>query len=153
MLFNDSNDDNNNKSQWNFKHMSTYCQLKTVQIMMETTNIMSQFLLEDIINFLKTLVWYFVTVKMYDTPIYIYLCTQHCNETICGKNSMQVNICNCLKNCIIWLITSLTVCIQWERETPQQNHTILCSTGCVSILECIHQNTDYVDDHKILMWV
>jgi len=36
--------------------LSTYCQLKTVQIMMETTNIMSQFLLEDIINFLKTLV-------------------------------------------------------------------------------------------------
>jgi len=42
--------------------------------MMETTNIMSQFLLEDIINFLKTLVWYFVTVKMYDTPIYMYIC-------------------------------------------------------------------------------
>jgi len=36
--------------------LSTYCQLKTVQIMIETTNIMSQFLLEDIINFLKTLV-------------------------------------------------------------------------------------------------
>jgi len=36
--------------------LSTYCQLKTVQIMLETTNIMSQFLIEDIINFLKTLV-------------------------------------------------------------------------------------------------
>jgi len=35
---------------------SAYCQLKTVQIMMKTTNIMSQFLLEDTINFLKTLV-------------------------------------------------------------------------------------------------
>lgn len=36
--------------------LSAYCQLKTVQIMMETTNIMSQFLFEDTINFLKTLV-------------------------------------------------------------------------------------------------
>jgi hypothetical protein len=35
--------------------LSAYCQLKTVQLMMETTNIMSQFLLEDN-NFLKTLV-------------------------------------------------------------------------------------------------
>lgn len=50
------------------------------------------------------------------------------------------------------VVTSLTVCIQWERETPQQNYTILHSTGCISILYCIHQNTDYVDDHKILMW-
>lgn len=84
---------------------------------------------------------------------YTYLCKQHCNETICGKNSMQVNIHNCLKKLHYLVVTSLTVCIQWERETPQQNHTILCSTGCVSILDFIHQNTDYVDYHKILMWV
>lgn len=30
---------------------STYCQLKTVQIMTETTNTMSQFLFEDTVNF------------------------------------------------------------------------------------------------------
>lgn len=36
--------------------LSTYCQLKTVQIMMEMTNVMSQFLLEQIVNLLNTLV-------------------------------------------------------------------------------------------------